>query len=335
MDVRRQAIIASGLLTRRELLARGTNDREVRAALRAGHLLRVSHGVYGLPRSGSESLVYSRTSRDFEQLRFEHRRLVCSKVLRAEDPLVSHVSAALLLGLPLVDADLGVVHITGRLPNGGQRRGVVFRHPRGAGIPEIRVDGIRMTTAARTLVDVARTESVVAAVTAMDAALHRAMVVREDLESELAAATGRRGVSTARRAVALADGRSESPGESKTRILLHDLGFPSPELQVNVLDGAGHFLGRADLAYAEFGVLIEFDGLVKYGDIADGPEARTALIKEKRREDRLRAAGFVVLRLVWSDLGDRDQLRRLLSDAMDQGRRAVAAGIVTGTMVAA
>lgn len=252
-----------------------------------------------------------------------------------QDPLVSHVSAAVLLGLPLVDADLGVVHVTGRLPSGGQRRGMVFRHPWGAGIPEIRVDGIRMTTTPRTLVDVARTESMVAAVTAVDAALHRGMVLREELESELAAAAGRRGVAAARRAVALADGRSESPGESRTRILLHELAFPSPELQVNVLDAAGNFLCRADLAYVECGVLIEFDGLAKYGDIPDGPDARTALIEEKRREDQLRAAGFIVLRLVWSDLGDRERLRRLLSDAMEQGRRAVAAGMVTGTARAA
>jgi len=131
--------------------------------------------------------------------------------------------------------------------------------------------------------------------------------------------------------MALADGRSESPGESRTRILLHELAFPSPELQVTVLDGAGNFLGRADLAYVDCGVLIEFDGLAKYGDIPDGPDARTALIEEKRRADRLRAAGFIVLRLVWSDLGDRERLRRLLSDAMEQRRRAVAAGVVTGT----
>ncbi len=100
---------------------------------------------------------------------------------------------------------------------------------------------------------------------------------------------------------------------------------------MTVLDGAGNFLGRADLAYVDCGVLIEFDGLAKYGDIPDGPDARTALIEEKRRADRLRAAGFIVLRLVWSDLGDRERLRRLLSDAMEQRRRAVAAGMVTGT----
>lgn len=104
---------------------------------------------------------------------------------------------------------------------------------------------------------------------------------------------------------------------------------------MKIFSAIGEFIGRVDLAYPEWGVLIEFDGLVKYGDLPDGPDARAAVIAEKRREDRLRAAGFVVLRLTWKDLADRDRLRRLVSDALENGRRAVAAGMITGVVRAA
>lgn len=58
-------------------------------------------------------------------------------------------------------------------------------------------------------------------------------------------------------------------------------------------------------------VLVEFDGAVKYAD------AR-ALFEEKQREDALRRAGWVVVRVVWSDLGDPARLRRRLQQAMAQ-----------------
>lgn len=52
-------------------------------------------------------------------------------------------------------------------------------------------------------------------------------------------------------------------------------------------------------------MLVEFDGAVKY---ADGD--RRVLFDEKRREDALRRAGWVVVRLVWTDLSDPDGLTR-------------------------
>lgn len=335
MDEHRKAVVVTGLLTRLELRTRGITDREIRAAVRAGQLVKVSYGVYGRPRASSDHPIYPTSGRDFELQQQEHRRQVCSAALRADDPLLSHVSAAMMFGLPLVEVDLDVVHLIGRLPSGGQRRGRVFRHPGRPGIPEVRVDGMRVTSAARTLVDIGRTESFDTAVTAIDAALRRGLVSRTELTNEVTKAARTVGAAAARRAVAFGDGRSESPGESRTRTALQELGFPPPDLQVKIFSAIGEFIGRVDLAYPEWGVLIEFDGLVKYGDLPDGPDARAAVIAEKRREDRLRAAGFVVLRLTWKDLADRDRLRRLVSDALENGRRAVAAGMITGVVRAA
>lgn len=325
-------MVATGLLTRLELRSRGITDREIRASIRRGQLVKVSHGVYGRPRTSSERLPYPKSNHDFELQQQEYRRLVCSVALRANDPLLSHQSAAVMFGLPLVELDLDVVHLIGPLPSGGQRRGRVFRHPGKPGISEVRVDGMRVTSVARTLIDLGRTASFDASVSAIDAALHRGLVSPANLTIEMTNAARTIGAAAARRAVAFGDGRTESPGESRTRTALQELGFPSPDLQVKIFSAIGEFIGRVDLAYPEWGVLIEFDGLVKYGNIPDGPDARAAVITEKRREDRLRAAGFVVVRLLWRDLADRDRLRRLVSDALDNGRRAVAAGMITGVV---
>jgi very-short-patch-repair endonuclease len=58
-------------------------------------------------------------------------------------------------------------------------------------------------------------------------------------------------------------------------------------------------------------VVIEFDGLVKY----DGHEGQAALAAEKRREDRLRAAGYEVIRLTWADLDHPERVVLLVRQA--------------------
>ena len=60
-------------------------------------------------------------------------------------------------------------------------------------------------------------------------------------------------------------------------------------------------------------VIVEFDGAVKY----EGAQGRSALVAEKRREDALRALGYVVVRVTWSDLASPtrviSQIRRALA----------------------
>lgn len=96
-------------------------------------------------------------------------------------------------------------------------------------------------------------------------------------------------------------------------MLLVDLGLPLRS-QVDIHDGDG-FIGRVDFFVGER-VVVEFDGMVKYG----GADGRRALQAEKAREDRLRAAGYVVVRLVWSDLDDAGRVHALIQRAL--GRAA-------------
>lgn len=109
----------------------------------------------------------------------------------------------------------------------------------------------------------------------------------------------------------LADGRSESVGESRARLLLNALGFrPTP--QVEIRDPGGALVGRVDLLLERERIIIEFDGLMKYAD-ANG---RSALAAEKAREDRLRALGYEFVRLTWADLSRPATVERLMRQAL-------------------
>ena len=124
---------------------------------------------------------------------------------------------------------------------------------------------------------------------------------RPDLESHLARRPTGRGSARARAVLPVADPRAESPMESVLRWILHEAGLPAPALQYVVRDGTGGFLGRADLAWPEQRVLVEFDGDVHRG--------RDVFVNDVRRQNRLIAAGWTVLRFTSADvLGRPDEV---------------------------
>jgi very-short-patch-repair endonuclease len=105
-----------------------------------------------------------------------------------------------------------------------------------------------------------------------------------------------------------ADGRIESPGESVTGHIVRGMGLElEPQFEVSA-EGRRF---RADFRIKGARVLLEFDGRVKYA-AGDG----RVLFEEKNREDILRRAGWVVVRIVWADLQDPAALRRRIWDAL-------------------
>jgi len=129
-----------------------------------------------------------------------------------------------------------------------------------------------------------------------------------------------------------ADGRSESVGESRFRIFCLSAGLPAPELQVEIRNVTGSFVARSDFAYLESGLLIEFDGMIKYGKrLLDGHTPQEALVMEERREDHLRELGWHVLRVTWADLGAPALLETRIRAAMLRGSRAAAANPIMGS----
>ena len=118
--------------------------------------------------------------------------------------------------------------------------------------------------------------------------------------------------------VRLADGRSESPGETRTRYLCWRHGLPAPVLQFEVYDEYGQLVGISDFAWPEHRLLGEFDGRMKYGrGLVPGQDPSDVIFNEKRREDRLREiTQWAMVRLVWADLGlgayTADRIRKLM-----------------------
>ncbi|WP_210508625.1 hypothetical protein [Naasia sp. SYSU D00057] len=149
------------------------------------------------------------------------------------------------------------------------------------------------------------------AVVVLDAGL-RAGANRRFLQ-HLAGASGYRAVRRVARALEFATPLAESPGESLSRVVIHELGLPAPILQQEFRDGRG-FIGRVDFWWPEQQVIGEFDGAIKYGTRLPGaPEDR--LWQEKLREDRLRGVNPKVVRWVWDDLKVPQRLAALLAAA--------------------
>lgn len=70
----------------------------------------------------------------------------------------------------------------------------------------------------------------------------------------------------ARQAIAFADARTESVGESRSRVAMHEAGLPAPDFQIEVRSGVtGAQVARSDFGWHERRTVGEFDGFVKYG----------------------------------------------------------------------
>lgn len=103
------------------------------------------------------------------------------------------------------------------------------------------------------------------------------------------------------------DERHETPGESIVAVFAGAAGIELvPQVTIRELDGT--FVARVDFIVKGTKVIVEFDGRRKYvqrdNDPGSGPWGKNAdekVFEEKQREDRLRALGYVVVRLVWSD----------------------------------
>ncbi|WP_433657280.1 hypothetical protein ACQPW1_37575 [Nocardia sp. CA-128927] len=212
--------------------------------------------------------------------------------------VISHQSAAAVHGLPLWGMPLDKVHITRHRSSGGHRGKHLHLHCAPFRDEDvIAVGSLLVLSPARTIADIARTVGLQQTVAIGDAAARQLGLARETFCNAITYAAGRPGYRAALRAIGMFDRRSESIGESRSRVVLDDLGLPIPELQTTILNDAGSFVARVDFCFEELGIIGEFDGKVKYGGelTPDGNPAE-ALYREKLREDHLRDLGWEVVR---------------------------------------
>jgi hypothetical protein len=122
------------------------------------------------------------------------------------------------------------------------------------------------------------------------------------------------GVRRARAALALADGRSGSVGESLSRVQMFAWGVPLPELQRSIAGASGRRY-LVDFAWDDGALIGEFDGQIKYsrGRIRGEASADEVVWAEKRREDDLRATGRDIVRWTWDEASNGHSLATLLA----------------------
>jgi hypothetical protein len=285
------------LSRRSQLLAAGFSDDEVRRLVRDGRLTPLRRGVY------VEGAVPD------DVLARHVLRVRAAVTELATDAVVSHVSAAALHGLSIWRVPLDRVHVTRARRNGGRCGVLVHVHTAALDPAEVvMIGGLRVTSLARTVADLARSLPFELAVVLADSAMfhrRRDRVEPADLVAALERAPRWPGSPAARRAIAFADGLSESVGESRSRVAIAAAGLAAPVLQWEVrAAGTGAFIGRVDFAWPALRVVAEFDGLVKYGrTLRPGQDPVEVLVEEKLREDALRAEDLGMVRWTWSDLG--------------------------------
>jgi hypothetical protein len=225
-----------------------------------------------------------------------------------------------LHGLPVWPSAVSQLHLTRDRLGGGKIRTQVRVH--GARLTDAdvtTVDGIAVTSLRRTVLDLCRSLPLEQAVAAGDRALAYGLVV-EVLEEALLELGRSPGVRSARRAVQLMDGRSESAGESVSRVQIIVEGLPVPEPQVEIRAADGTLMARVDFCWEEQRTVGEFDGKIKYGRLLKpGQLIEAVVFEEKRREDAIRDLGWKVVRWTWQDLHRPGVLRDRLQRAFVRG----------------
>ncbi|MQY19214.1 type IV toxin-antitoxin system AbiEi family antitoxin domain-containing protein [Nocardia macrotermitis] len=293
-------------ISRRDALATGLSDADLRRLCRHGLWHRVRTGHYLSTPAESLSAVD------------RHRALVRATIAATADvAVVSHVSALVGHELPTWRIRLDRAHLTRTRRNGARIGRLLVLHAGQLAADEIvTVAGIRYTSAARTIIDIARTEEFAPAVVAGDAALHHGAVTTSQLREQVRRARARPGYRQAAHVLTFLDGRSSGIGESRLRVVMAAAELPAPEVQARILSPDNGFVARVDCLLPEFGVAIDFDPGPEIGP--DRPEAaRRAAFATELREDRLRALGWVPVRYTWDELDDPAEIERRTVAAID------------------
>jgi hypothetical protein len=218
-------------------------------------------------------------------------RLEAARARMPETAAFSGLTAGWLHGLDVAPTEPIEVILPGD-GEGWERGGVSVRRAALDACEVVVRRGFRTTSLVRTLSDLNRKLSLVEAVVITDMALHAGLIHRAQLSEWVDRRAGRKGVAEERLLLAVAEGGSESPMESRLRMLLVLNGLPRPEVQVTLRDKAGSFLGRPDLYYRDHRLGIEYDGETH----------RASLVEDNRRQNRLLLARIRLLRFTAADV---------------------------------
>ncbi|HVF20412.1 MAG TPA: hypothetical protein VNA14_09230 [Mycobacteriales bacterium] len=285
-------VVRRNILVRDELLAAGWTEREIRWRLRSGQWRQLRYGVY------VETALLVSLAGDAAATHAIHVEAAIARL--SGDVVASHQSAALLHGFDSLDPWPSSVQVTreGRSERHAQRyRDLLVRS---ATLPDSHrhpaaIHGVPLTSGARTVVDLARLQSMRHAVVTADSALRLGRTTKEELAQVLEDVDGWPGTLRAAEAVRFADGRSESAFESVSRVGFHECRLPAPDLQTE-FKGADGMYARVDFSWEEHHTVGEADGYGKYTDRAD------KVAQQRRQEWLEQERGLEVVRWTYEEV---------------------------------
>ncbi|GAB3963669.1 DUF559 domain-containing protein [Plantactinospora veratri] len=228
--------------------------------------------------------------------REDDHRMWCDAVALTLPPgaAIGGLSAAHLWGVRLLPRDAPVTVLVPGVTRPRPQERVRYTLAKLSADDVTRFGGLPVTTPVRTAFDLGRKPPRTEAVVAVDALLNRRLVKPAALTDYLAARPGWLGVPLLREVLGPAEPLSESPMETRLRLLLVDAGLPPPTAQHDVYAARGRFVGRVDLGYPRLRIAIEYEG--------DHHRERAHFRQDVARLNDLRAAGWVVLRFTADDV---------------------------------
>jgi hypothetical protein len=309
-------------------VAIGIDGAGLRQRLRAGSIERVSRGWYAVWSPGAERPPWEAAD-VFDTARHRHRLLVTALLKSFDGRVVaSHQSALVLHGIALWQADLDTAHVCRAAGDNTRHRRSAVIHPKVGAAPVRTPDGFLTVPVAHAVVQVGlyppddfarRTPMDV--LIAADFALHHGKLTAAELEDAVSAHAHQAGISAIRSLLVHADGRHESPGETRLGHSLRRLGYRfTPQVPL-----PGGYFG--DFGLDDDPVVIEFDGLGKYdlatGRAQEGTELarRQNLAAEKRREEDVRTrSDHEFARFTWSEVDNLPLIRNRVEAARARAR---------------
>lgn len=296
MDAPLEIICARhGVFLRKEAEALGYHDHAIAKAVASHQWIRVRRGAYTLRH------IY-----DSLDLAGRYDLLCRAAVRQAQVPVIlSHTSSLGQWGCPLWDAKLTEVHLARADGRAGRRESGIQQH-RGVllGDDVVERNGLAVTSPVRAALEYTTIADVEHCVVEFDDLLHRGVLTLDAVSDRYGSMTYWPHTLRTNLVLRLANGRSESVGESRTRYLVWAQNLPNPEVNYPILDEYGREVARVDLAWPELGVFLEFDGMVKYERLLkEGERASDVVVREKLREEMIcRLTGWRCIRIVWADL---------------------------------
>jgi hypothetical protein len=213
-------------------------------------------------------------------------RLAAVRLVLGQDAFICGLTAATVFGIDAQDRRAELAWI-------GCRTGARLRRRKGCLIRELTVDdsdlrvvgGVVVTTELRTAFDCGRWLELVEAVVVADAISHSGSITCDDLAGYVAGHRGVPGIRQAEHVVELMEPKTESPMETRIRLLMVFAGLPRPEPQFELNDEREVFVARVDFAWESERLVVEYDGSLHW-------RQRRA---DDRRRDALRDLGWKVL----------------------------------------